>query len=250
MKINSVEKKYDSFHGNTMDQKRVIRMNNFTYRIALGVIMKYLKQDDRILDIGCGSGTLSFFFAAMGNRVCGIDVSKRAIESCTRSSRFLKLNKTSFKIMDFPNVIPSETYDFVILCEVLEHLKEDSKALEKIFDLLKPGGIAVISTPSKNAPLFRMGRVQEFDKRVGHLRRYDLSELISISKRAGFIVLEAKKTEGILRNFLFVNPWAGRLVRYIKFFISDLITLLDNILIPIFGESNIFIVVERPLYEK
>lgn len=65
-------------------------------------------------------------------------------------------------------------------------------------------------------------------------------------RKVGFDILETRKTEGVLRNFLFLNPIAGKFVRFVRFFVSDLITFLDNISLYIFGESQIFVVLRKP----
>lgn len=237
---------YDIFHRKTSIQTKLINDNNFTYRILLSVINGLLNSDKYILDIGSGAGTLCLYYANKGNRILGIDISQKAVDSAKASAKFLGLREARFKRMDFPSQIPNAKFDFIIFTEVLEHLKNDDLALQKIFFLLKPGGIAVISTPSKNAPLHRLGLAKEFDKRVGHLRRYSLVELEDKSRKNGFIILETRKMEGIIRNFLFLNPIAGKFVRFIKFFLSDWVTYIDDISLRLFGESNIFIVLQKP----
>src|SRR3989344_4090379 len=188
---------YEKFHENTMPQTHIIKKNNFTYRIIIDVINKYVKNGNSILDIGCGAGTLSFYLASKGYSVHGIDISKKAIKACVQSARLLGLNNVSFKVKNFPDESLNKKFDFIICTEVLEHLEDDRKALSKIFLSLNKGGIAILSTPSKNAPLFRIGYAKEFDEKVGHLRRYYLRELVDRCNRQGFLVLEAKKTEGI-----------------------------------------------------
>jgi len=106
--------------------------------------------------------------------------------------------------------------------------------------------MVLISTPSKNAPLYRLGIATEFDIRVGHLRRYTIQELARKCEKTGFKILETKKTEGIIRNFLFLSPIAGRFIRFIKFFVSDWITYIDELSLKLFGESNMFIVLQKP----
>lgn len=238
--------KYEEFHQATKSQKRVIVKNNFTYRHILNEVDKFLKSPKHILDIGCGGGTLCLYYASRGNTVVGIDISQKAVDSARESAEFLELKTASFKVMNFPNEVPKEKFDFIIFTEVIEHLENDDLALKRIFSLLKGGGTVFISTPSKNAPLHRLGVAREFDKRVGHLRRYTIEELVEKSKKCGFIVLETQKTEGIVRNFLFLNPIAGKFVRFIKFFLSDWVTFVDDISLRLFGESNIFIVLQKP----
>ena len=247
MAKNVKKKIYEEFHEETLVQSRVIKENNFTYRIILEVLNRFSDPPKNTLDVGCGAGTLSLYLASKGNRVVGIDVARNAIDACTKSANLLGLNKnTSFKVMDFPKQAPSKKFDLIILSEVIEHLKNDDLALKKIFLLLKRGGVGIISTPSKNAPMYKLGLAHEFDRRVGHLRRYSVDELVSKCESVGFKILETKKREGIVRNFLFVNPIAGKSIRFIKFFIADFVTFVDEISLKIFGESDIFVIVKKP----
>lgn len=247
MKKNRIEQ-YEKFHKDSRSQEKIINPNNFTYRIILNLINKFLETPKEILDIGCGVGTVSLYLASKGHRVYGVDISNNAIKSCKESAEKLGFNnkRVYFKVMNFPSEIPNKKFDFILLIEVIEHLKNDDLALSKIYSLLNKGGIAIISTPSKNAPLYKLRLADEFDQRVGHLRRYTVDELVSKCKSAGFKVIDTKKTEGIVRNFLFLNPVAGKLVRFIKFFIADFVTFIDGISLKIFGESDIFIIVKKP----
>lgn len=238
---------YESFHEETSYQKYLIDQNNFTYKIVLGVLNKYLiPKRKNILDIGCGAGTICYYLADKGYNVMGIDISQNAIDVCNKSAEILGLKKNLlFKKMNYPDESPSGKFDSVLCLEVIEHLTDDKLAVKKIFLLLKPGGVAIISTPSKNAPLYRFGYAREFDKRVGHLRRYTVQELTKMFIDEGFEILEIKRTEGIIRNFLFLNPFAGKIIRFIKFFIVDIVSFIDQLSLVLFGESDLFIVVRK-----
>lgn len=237
---------YDKFHKTTSIQKKIINANNFTYKIILKEIDKFIGKSKSILDIGSGAGTLGLYYANQGYKVIGLDISQKAVNSANQSSKHLGLENVKFIKMDFPEEIPKEKFDFIIFTEVIEHLEEDDLALRKIFYLLNPKGIAVISTPSKNAPLYRLGLASEFDKNVGHLRRYTLPELREKCRKQGFKILETKKTEGIIRNFLYLNPVAGKAIRFIRYILVDFVLFIDNISMKLFGESNIFVIVQKP----
>lgn len=242
------DKDYEKFHKSTVSHSRIVSKNNFTYRIIFETLNKFLDSPRSILDIGCGSGTVAIYLANKGNKVLGVDVSRNAIKACRESTKILGFNNKNikFEVMSFPEKTITRRFDLIVCSEVIEHLENDNLALKRMFFLLKKNGIAFISTPSKNAPLYRLGIASSFDNRVGHLRRYSLEELSNKCKVCGFEIIETKKIEGLLRNFLFLNPTAGKLVRFMKFFISDLVTFIDNLLIPLFGESNIIIVVKKP----
>lgn len=236
---------YNEFHDSFIIQKKIISENNFTYRILIAEINKYVKKSSKILDIGCGVGTLDFYFANKGNNVLGIDISSNAIRNARKNAEALNQKNAKFEIAKFPDKIQDGKFDFIIFTEVIEHLEDDDRALREIYKLLNKNGIVLISTPSKNAPLHRLGYAKGFDKRVGHLRRYKVKDLVKKCEENGLEVLETKKIEGILRNSLFLSPIAGKFVRFVKFYISDIVTLVDNLTVPIFGESNIIVVARK-----
>lgn len=238
---------YDKYHKDRNLQKRVISDKNFTYRNIIGVVNR-LKYGERVLDIGSGVGTIDFYLASKGKNITGIEISSKAIFAARESAKVLGLeSNTEFIKGEFLNWKHDGHFDLVICSEVLEHLKDDNKAIGKIYKLLKKGGLAIFTVPSKNAPLFRFGLAKEFDERVGHLRRYKIEELVSLLKKNKFRILRKKKTEGLLRNFLFVfrvGDFPNRLANRFPL-ISDILTMLDNIFLKTLGESNIIIVCKK-----
>jgi 2-polyprenyl-3-methyl-5-hydroxy-6-metoxy-1,4-benzoquinol methylase len=243
---NKKEKLYNDFHKNTDPQKKIINKHNFTYHIIINMLDKYLtKPRMKILDIGCGAGTIDFYLAKQGHLLYGIDISDIAINSCKETAKELNISNIKFNVLDFPRTIPNEKFDAVVCFEVIEHLKNDQLALKKINDLLKPGGLLILSTPSSNAPLHKLGYSDSFDKRVGHLRRYKIDDLVRMFESNGFSIIETNKTEGLFRNFLFLNPIAGKLVRFLKYPIYLVFNIFDQISLTLFGESDIFIIAKN-----
>ena len=237
---------YEDFHLLTRKQYKIISVNNFTYRNIIALVNKYLSSEFRtVLDIGCGAGTISLYIASKGYNVLGIDISQTAIDACRESKQQLGLKKVFFETYDFPSNYPKGKFDFIICSEVIEHINDDDKAFEIMSSKLKRGGILILTTPSKNAPLFRMGLLNTFERNVGHVRRYNLKEMLKKVKKYEFTVVEVGQTEGILRNYLFTNFWAGKIIRFIKFSISDFITFIDNLTIRFFGASNMYIVLRK-----
>lgn len=239
-------KLYETFHQNRKLQKKIICDNNFTYRELIKLLKPYLNKAHNILDIGSGVGTIDFYLASKGKKVTGIEISENAVEVAKANAKLFKLDKKiEFIKAEFPKKIKNKNYDLVLFSEVIEHLENDEKAISDIWKVLKPNGLLVITTPSKNAPLSRLGLLSKFDKEVGHLRRYTLKELAILVEKNGFEIIKSSRCEGILRNFLFTNSLAGKLLRFIKWQISDFVTILDYITIPLFGESNIHIVAKK-----
>jgi SAM-dependent methyltransferase len=66
--------------------------------------------------------------------------------------------------------------------EVLEHVEDDERAVAEIGRVVAPGGVAVLSTP------LHRDRWQEFDRVVGHARRYEPAALVALLGRHGFVL--------------------------------------------------------------
>lgn len=246
--MSNIKNIHELYHKKTTPSLKVIKDKNFTYRLILDVINRYINQRFDVLDIGCGAGSLSFYLASKGNHVTGIDISEKAIKECVKSLKSLDLNNAEFLQSEFPEKFKlNKKFDGIIFTEVIEHLENDQHAVKKIRSLLQDDGVLILSTPSIHAPLHRLSLTKKFDKEVGHLRRYDVKNLKKLLQDNGFKIIYTKKTEGIIRNFLFVNPYAGKLVRFLNYssIISDIATTLDNISLKLFGESNYIIVARK-----
>lgn len=239
---------YEKFHKNTKFQKRIIKPRNFTYRLVLEAINPYLNHRKKFLDIGCGAGTLSFYVANKGNYVKGIDISSRTIKICRINAERLGLNKNIyFQAADFLKIKKSEKFDYVLCNEVLEHLDDDKKTILKIYNELKDNGIAIISVPSKDAPLLKFNFMKEKDRDMGHLRRYNSEELTNLLKMNNFSIIKTIKNEGIIRNLLFITWLGNQIIRIANKlgFVSDILTFFDDITLKLLGESNIIVIAKR-----
>lgn len=240
---------YDKFHKKIIIQKRVIGVKNFTYREVISILGTILNNRKvfKILDYGCGVGTIDFYLAEKGYSVIGIDISSKAIIDANKSAKKMKLNNR----LQFYNLdkglkkITNNKFDVVLCIEVIEHVKEDKKLANFLSEKLKKEGILILSTPSKNAPLYKLGLTKEFDQRVGHLRRYTPEGITKIVENSGLKVEMTLKTEGIIRNSLFIFPFLSFLLRFVRGPISDIVTFLDNLTVPLFGESDIFVIARK-----
>jgi SAM-dependent methyltransferase len=85
-----------------------------------------------------------------------------------------------FNLADSP--LPSDTYDAMVLLNVLEHIEDDVAASKHIARMLKPGGFAVIEVPA-GPELF-----DDYDRQLRHFRRYTLQNICSVVEHAGLVV--------------------------------------------------------------
>jgi 2-polyprenyl-3-methyl-5-hydroxy-6-metoxy-1,4-benzoquinol methylase len=243
---------YDRFHDRPKIQKRVISENNYTYN----EVVKYLNRlpvnirdgNLNILDYGCGVGTISFYLAKFGNKVLGLDISNNAITAAKASASNLHLKKIKFNKCSTTtlNNMEHDQFDLVTCIEVLEHVENDSLLLTQLYKMIKHQGCLLLSTPSTSAPLFKLGLLNSFDKKVGHLRRYNETLLIHKLHKAGFIVNSIVLSESIIKNLLFCVQMFNPLVRFIRGPINSMMIGLEDPLVNLVGGSNFYIIATKP----
>lgn len=237
---------YQNYHLKIKLHKRIIFDDDFTYRNIIGCIRYFLLKDINVLDIGSATGTLSLYFASKRSNVVGVELSKNAYRYANLNKKNLDIENVKFVNTSIENYKTNKKYDLVTCFEVLEHLEDDLSILIKINSMMRLSSMLAISVPSKNAPLYKLNLLYYFDKRVGHLRRYSLSEIKDKINKSGFKVIQHYKKEGILRNILFTNNFFGQIIKFTKFnSINHLITWLDNIFLKLFGESQIILICKK-----
>lgn len=105
----------------------------------------------RILDIGCSEGILAILLAREGFEVTGIDVNADALEYAStllnKQQEFVR-KRIAFIHGDIADVaLEPESFDSVILGEILEHLNNPGEMLTRSMSLLKPSGLVIVTTP-------------------------------------------------------------------------------------------------------
>jgi SAM-dependent methyltransferase len=104
-----------------------------------------LSREARILEVGSGLGYLTFALARAGYAVTGLDVSQSAVATARRryGDHFLCANLAA---LADSNVAP---YDVIVANELIEHVVDPVALLGDMRRLLKPDGIAIVTTPNK-----------------------------------------------------------------------------------------------------
>jgi len=236
---------YDKFHAAPKLQKKIISSDNYTYRYLIDILEKLdLKPNSRVLDYGSGVGTIDFYIASKGFVVDGLEISLKALRISEMSAIKIGVNNKA-KFFNINKKINNK-YDLIICSEVIEHVQKYNDLLKKLKTHLKKGGYMLITTPSVNAPLYKMKLLEKFDKEVGHIRRYEPEMLTKEIKKLGLKICFVYRREGILRNSLFTLNKLKWVVKFLKGPLSDLFTVVDEQLVKLLGESNIHILSQKP----
>jgi SAM-dependent methyltransferase len=132
----------------------------------------------RVLDAGAGAGTMTARLRELRFEVTSTDVSRAAVELLRER---LGGDVERADVTDLP--FDDESFDGVVLGEVLEHVEADALALAEVRRVLRPAGVLALSVPA-HPKLFGPS-----DRWAGHVRRYRRSELIDAVAAVGFEVV-------------------------------------------------------------
>lgn len=136
-----------------------------------------------VLEIGAGHGELTERLAR-GRRVVATDLSKRCVEAL--EERFASSPEVEVVHADLASLALSRAFDTVVVVNVLEHIDDHNRAVAEMAGHLRPGGRLCVFVPAFD------GLYSEFDRRIGHRRRYQRSELVQVFADAGLEVVEAR----------------------------------------------------------
>ncbi|MFZ2150434.1 MAG: class I SAM-dependent methyltransferase [Candidatus Absconditicoccaceae bacterium] len=90
-----------------------------------------IKDNDRVLDLGCGYGIISLYliFAGYKNKIFGLDIDKKRIQNLNNISKINHFNELRFEIRDFINqgFDGLDLYNVAILVDFLHHIDKDTQ---------------------------------------------------------------------------------------------------------------------------
>jgi len=111
----------------------------------------------RVLDVGCGNGQHSVFFAMYGARAHGFDVSDVGIDVARRMAEVNGVaDRCDFRVADASSMpYPDDHFDVVVLNAVLHHMLKYPGIREETFRVVKPGGRVLITEGLRENPIYR-----------------------------------------------------------------------------------------------
>lgn len=118
---------------------QVKEYDSYGHDVVFGMSFEYVKQNEKILDLGIGTGLASIKFSKIGLKVYGLDISEDMLNICRTKSfaEELKLHNLS------DNRIPynDDYFDHIICCGVFHFIGDLRNIFSEASRLMKEGGI-------------------------------------------------------------------------------------------------------------
>ncbi len=205
-----IEKIFD-MSAKTYDQTEEKRFEQATIK-TLKNTKKYLKASDIVLDYGCATGTKALELAAHVKKIYGIDISSKMIEAAKRKAVERKIENVDFaQTTLFDERFKEESFEVILAFNILHLLEDSRQAVQRITELLKPGGLFISIAPclgEKMAFLTKLqfslflllGKIGLFPS----IKRFKFSELEDLIATGNLQIIETERFYGELSGYFIV----------------------------------------------
>lgn len=185
----------------------------------------------RLLDIGCGTGALLSRAKKLGFAIEGIEICEPLAKDTARNAG-CPVHNTSLAHV----ALPEDSFDSIIMYDLIEHLQDPVGDVNIIYRLLKKGGILFILTPNDNALLRKISRflyrasLHLFSKPMerlyypDHLSYFTRKSINAFLKRCDFevVLLETRNQELSRLELPGISKWGVRAVFHLSEYFRDL----------------------------
>lgn len=145
-----------------------------------------------VMDIGSGTGFGTHLLARNASKVVGCEIDKTALKFADKA---FSNGNISFHSLDVTQPISPAAYDYVTMIDVIEHIRNDLKAIQNCACLLHENGTFICSTPN---------RLSRYRKSAYHVREYspdELRQLLSkVFKNVGLVDFQLQPMESEYTN--------------------------------------------------
>ncbi|MFH1050464.1 MAG: class I SAM-dependent methyltransferase [bacterium] len=197
-------------------------------------IISYLPKNIRkVLDLGCGTGYMSYLLAKNKYEVTSVD------KSSERLSYFKEnINDKNIRILNSDMFEYNEKdFDLVVCQEVIEHIPDYKRVIEKIYSLLKIDGFAIITTPYKENLSVKTKKCDVCGKYYhtsGHLHSFDKNILNNACIKENF---------NIIKTLLIVNNRTIRFFAYFNVPVNKYTIIIDKLFNKLFPHKAAYLLV-------
>lgn len=219
--------------------------------------IRLTRNEERLLDVGCGSGAFAIGFGRLGYNSLGLSWDQRNQDVAEARAKLCKAPRAKFEICDVRELDQQthlfEAFDIVTCTENIEHIIDDRRLMVAMGKCLKPGGRLLLTTPSIRAipqSFMEYGPFPDFED-GRHVRRgYNRLMLTELCNAAGLQIEEVSYVSGPISQFsAWVLARVGELTHpglgwLCVLPLRPLPPLFDKLLMRVFGAPPFCIAIE------
>ena len=170
---------------------------------------KHLGKSDIVLDYACATGLFANDLANEVKEMHGIDISSKMIDAAKREAAKRNIQNVHFaKSTIFDKRYKNESFNVILAFNILHLVEDTQKVVQRIHELLKPGGLFISLTPCMGEKKLFFGIVLFLMGKIGIVPNAQLlkvSELEDALTNRGFHIVETKNIAKNLPNYFIVS---------------------------------------------
>jgi len=163
------------------------------YEDTLDRTRHYLRPDDHLLEVGCGTGTTALTLSAAVRRITATDISGKMLEIAEGKRVEKSVTNVSFLQAEITKPLADAPFDAICAFSILHLVDDLPKTLAHLRQQLKPGGYVISKTAClRDMSMFIpiMIKIMKFFGKAPHVLQFDATALESEFRLAGFEVVE------------------------------------------------------------
>jgi ubiquinone/menaquinone biosynthesis C-methylase UbiE len=170
-------------------------------QVLIARTKEYLTANDNVLDFGCAAGTKTLELAKEVKHIHGLDFSAEMISEAIKKKNNVNDKNVSFSQGTiFNDDLEKASFDKIIAYSIIHLLEDSEKVIQRMHELLKPGGLLISETACFSDRMAFKTRL-EFTKtrlmeRLGmfplHLNMFKTSDVEQLLKRNNFNIVKAE----------------------------------------------------------
>ncbi len=164
------------------------------YETKLSKTDSYLQPDDRVLEIGCGTGTTALHHASGAGQILATDISATMIDIAREKAQSAGVENVRFEVSSIDDLDASPgQYDVILAHSVLHLIADVPHTLRQLRRMLKPGGLLISNTQCIGDSAAWLSWVAPLGRKLGLLPRVNVfrePEFLQWIGDAGFDIEE------------------------------------------------------------
>lgn len=188
------------------------RQFDSVFKDVIAKTKEYLNPDDRVLDFGCATGTKTLELVDVVHHVHGLDLSTEMINEALKKKSEKDIGNVSFSQGTiFDDDLEIASFDKIVSYGVLHLLDDSREVVQRIRELLKPGGLFISTTACLQDKMALKNRLEfsaySIIKRLGvfplHLNMFRTADVEKLISSQNFTLLKAETIfHGITISFI------------------------------------------------